>query len=120
MNWTTVAIFLVVLVVFYLLKRAGQVSATEAQQHLKNGALVIDVRSSAEFTSGHLKNAMNVPLDEVDTLIPRRIKDKNQVILLHCQSGMRSGAAKKKLKAIGYLNAHNLGSYSRAAQIVSQ
>jgi rhodanese-related sulfurtransferase len=50
--------------------------------------------------------------------LPRRVRDKNQALLLHCQSGMRSGVAKKKLKALGYANAFNLGSYGRAAQIV--
>jgi rhodanese-related sulfurtransferase len=42
------------------------------------------------------------------------------VILLHCQSGMRSGVAKKKLNALGYSNAYNLGSYGRAAEIVGK
>jgi phage shock protein E len=65
---------------------------------LKNGALVIDVRSSAEFNSGHLPKAINIPLEEIEIVLPRRVKDASQVLLLHCQSGMRSGAAKTKLK----------------------
>jgi rhodanese-related sulfurtransferase len=40
------------------------------------------------------------------------------VLLLHCHSGMRSGMARKKLVALGYTHAFNLGSYSRAVQIV--
>ena len=52
-------------------------------------------------------------------MLPQRVRDKHQVLLLHCQSGMRSGAAKKKLKDMGYLRAFNLGSYARAAQVVS-
>jgi rhodanese-related sulfurtransferase len=39
-------------------------------------------------------------------------------VLLHCQSGMRSGLAMKKLKRLGYANVFNLGSYSRASHIV--
>jgi rhodanese-related sulfurtransferase len=46
------------------------------------------------------------------------MKDKNRALLLHCQSGMRSGVARKKLKALGYPNAFNLGSYRRAEEIV--
>jgi len=87
---------------------------------LKDGALVIDVRSSAEFSSGHLPNSINLPLEEIETALPRRVKDKNQVLLLHCQSGMRSDLAKKKLNALGYSNAYNLGSYGRAAEIVGE
>lgn len=119
MNWTNALIVVAVLAIFFLLKRSGQISSKDAQAHLKSGALVIDVRTVAEFNSGHLKRAINLPLDEIETSLPLRVKDKNQVLLLHCQSGMRSGVARKKLKALGYANAFNLGSYSRAEQIVN-
>jgi rhodanese-related sulfurtransferase len=42
---------------------------------LKNGALVIDVRSPAEFNSGHLSVAINLPLDGIETTLPRRVPD---------------------------------------------
>ena|ERR1035437_4161069 len=120
MNWTTDLVILVMVALAYsIMKRAGQISRTNALTHLKDGALVVDVRSAAEFNSGHLPNAVNLPLDEIETTLPRRAKGTNQVLLLHCQSEMRSGAAKTKLKRLGYSNAFNLGSYARAAQIVS-
>lgn len=119
MNWTTAFIILAVVAIVYMLKRAGQISSKDALAHLKKGALVIDVRSSAEFNSGHLRNAINLPLEEIETVLPRRVTDKNQLLLLHCQSGMRSGVAKKKLKGLGYANAFNLGSYGRAARVVN-
>ncbi len=119
MNWPTVLIIIAVFLVFFLFKRPGQISSKAAQAHLNSGALVIDVRTPAEFNSGHLPNAINLPLDEIESSLPRRVKDKDQVLLLHCQSGMRSGTARKKLLALGYANAFNLGSYARAAQIVS-
>jgi phage shock protein E len=77
------------------------------------------VRTPEEFSSGHLPNAINLPLYTIEADLPRRVKDKNRVLLLHCQSGMRSSVAKKKLQGLGYANAFNLGSYGRAAQIVS-
>jgi len=58
------------------------------------------------------------PLSEVKELTPRRVKDKDRVLLLHCQSGARSASAKKILTAMGYTHAFNLGSYERAARIV--
>jgi rhodanese-related sulfurtransferase len=118
MNWTIILIALVVLVSPLLLKRMSQISSSAAADHLKHGAMVIDVRSGGEFNAGHLRTAINIPLDQVETLVPRRVKDKSQVLLLHCQSGARSGAAKKKLAALGYTQAYNLGSYNRAARIV--
>ena len=118
MSWTTVLVVAAIVVVFVLLKRSGQVSAKDAAAYVKSGAAVIDVRSPGEFAGGHLPGAVNIPLGEIEGAIERRVKDKNQVILLHCQSGMRSGIAAKKLKAIGYTHAYNLGSYGRAAQIL--
>jgi phage shock protein E len=119
MTWTTAFVVLTVVIVAYWLKRAGQISRKQAQSHLENGALLIDVRSPSEFRSRHLPNAINLPLDQIETMLPQRVRDKHQLLLLHCESGMRSGAAKKKLKDMGYLHAFNLGSYARAAQVVS-
>lgn len=120
MNWMSdVAILAVVVFAYTFLKRATQISRKDALAHLKTGALVIDVRSPGEFNSGHIPTAINIPVEEIETALPRRFKDKNQVLLLHCQSGMRSGAAKRKLAGLGYANAFNLGSYARAAAIVN-
>jgi phage shock protein E len=120
MNWTTTLIITAVVAVVFMLKTAGQISAKDALAHLKNGALVIDVRSPGEFNSGHLSAALNLPLDEIETALPRRVPDKNQVLLLHCQSGMRSGMAQRKLKSMGYAKVFNLGSYGRAESILKQ
>lgn len=117
-NWTPTLIIAGVLVVFFLLKRSGRISAKDAMAHLKNGALVIDVRSAGEFNSGHLAKAINIPLDEIESTLPRRVKDKNQALLLHCATGMRSGVARGKLKGMGYSNSFNLGSFGRAEKIV--
>ena len=118
MNWTLVIIAVAVLAGFYLLKRMSFVSEETARQHLANGALVIDVRSPEEFQSGNVPNAINIPLGELKEKLPARVKDKNQVLLLHCLSGGRSGIAQQQLKAMGYSNVFNLGSLARAKQIV--
>lgn len=118
MDWKTVLVFFGILALFLLFKRAGQVSTKAAAQYLKQGALVIDVRTPGEFNSGHLPKAINIPLDQIESLVASRLKNKDQVLLLHCQSGMRSSAAKKKLAMLGYTRAYNLGSYARAARIV--
>lgn len=96
------------------------VAADVAGKHLSQGALVIDVRSPEEFRSDCVPTAINIPLQELDTLLPQRVKDKNQVLLLHCLSGGRSGMAKMKLKSLGYPNVFNLGSVGRARTIVTR
>jgi len=119
MSWTPFLVVLVLAIGYIYIKRSGQISAKEAAEHLKRGAMVIDVRSSNEFNSGHLLQAHNMPLDRVEMILPSAVTDKNKVLLLHCASGMRSNQAKKKLTDLGYKNAFNLGSYERAEKIVS-
>jgi phage shock protein E len=118
-SWIAFIIVLVLAVAYIYMKRSGQISSKEATEYLRNGAMVIDVRSQNEFDSGHILQAYNMPLDRVEVLVPTAVKDKNKVLLLHCASGVRSGMAKKKLEAIGYKNVFNLGSYDRASKIVT-
>lgn len=118
MDWIIVVITLALLIVLLLVKRSGQIPESAATEYLKHGALVIDVRSPVEFSSGHLQRAINMPLPQIETLVARQVTDKNQVLLLHCQSGARSGVARRKLAALGYTHVYNLGSYERAARIV--
>ena len=119
MNWTVVIVVTLVLLSAILgLKRMSFVSAEAAQAHLRTGALIIDVRSPDEFQSGHISNAINVPLGHFRDGLPRYVTDTNQVLLLHCLSGGRSAIAKLQAKRLGYPNVFNLGSYSRAEHIV--
>lgn len=118
MQATTLLILAALFAVFLFYMRSGQISAKEAQAHLRNGALVVDVRTAAEYVSSHLPKALNLPLSELEAIVARHVPDRNQVLLLHCHSGMRSSAARKKLIALGYTHAYNLGSYRRAMEIV--
>ena len=119
-NWIVLLIVAAAVAVVFMIKKSSQVPATAALNYLKQGALVIDVRSTGEFNSGHLARAINLPLDEIETAVPARVKDKSQALLLHCASGLRSGLAARKLKSLGYTNVFNLGSYGRAESILKQ
>jgi phage shock protein E len=117
-SWVPFLVILVLAIAYIYMKRAGQISSKEAQEYLRNGAMVIDVRSMNEFESGHLMQAYNMPLDRIEVLAPSTVKDRNKVLLLHCATGVRSNMAKKRLEGIGYKNVFNLGSYERAGKIV--
>jgi len=68
------------------------VSVTEAAQRLhSDNALLIDVRSSAEFASGHAQGARNCPLPSLAQCIDK-LKNFSEVYVI-CQSGGRSSAA---------------------------
>jgi len=118
MNWTIAIIAGLVFVTFIALKRMAFVSAELARKHLREGALVIDVRSPEEIRSGHVPEAVNIPLGELREGLPRHVKDQSQVLLLHCLSGGRSGISQPQAKRMGYPSVFNLGSYERAAHIV--
>jgi phage shock protein E len=119
MTWLPFLGVLVVAVGYMAMKRSGQISPKEAAEYLKNGAMVIDVRSAGEFDSGHIIHAQNLPLDRIEMTAVSVVRDRNKVLLLHCSSGARSNAAKKKLVQLGFKNVFNLGSYARAAKIIT-
>src|SRR5665213_713309 len=102
MIWQYVVTLIVCIVAFYLIKAAGQISRRSAKQHLRDGALLIDVRSEEEFRQRHLPRAINIPSTEIEASLPRAVQDKDKVLLLHCESGLRSGAAKRMARKLGY------------------
>lgn len=112
--WVAIA---VALVLVFLLKRRGGVGLDEAKAALDSGAVLIDVRSVQEFSSGSVRGAINIPLDRVVAEVGKRFPNKETVLLCHCASGMRSGSAVSQLKAAGYANAQNVGSYGRASKL---
>ncbi|HLY42325.1 MAG TPA: rhodanese-like domain-containing protein [Terracidiphilus sp.] len=119
MRLTYFLIVLGITILYLVYRRTGLIPKKDAADLLKKGALVIDVRTPAEFYSGHLSQAYNMPLDEVENLVSNKVRDRGKVMLLHCQSGFRARTAKARLEALGYKNVFVLGSYERAFKIVS-
>jgi phage shock protein E len=119
MTWLPFLVVLILTIAYIAMKRSGQVSSKEATEYLKNGAMVIDVRSANEFDAGHIIQARNIPLDRIEMMALSVVRDRNKVLLLHCSTGARSNLAKKKLLDMGFKNTFNLGSYERAAKIIT-
>jgi len=78
---------------------------------IKNGAIILDVRSKGEYSGGHVKGSLNIPLDQLNSNMSKLNKEK--VIITCCASGMRSGVAKTQLKANGFSQVYNGGSWSK-------
>jgi rhodanese-related sulfurtransferase len=91
-----------------LLKKLFGGTSVDFKTLVKEGAMIIDVRSPAEFNGGHVKGAVNIPLQAIQSSFNKI--PKNKVIITCCASGMRSGSAKSLLKAAGY-NVHNGGGW---------
>lgn len=90
-------------------------NTVKAKELLNEGAILIDVRTVGEFESGHVKDAINIPLDIVRDEVEKTIQNKQTPLLLYCRSGARSGMATKILRMVGYENTHNIGAFHQAA-----
>lgn len=93
-----------------LKKIFGLGPAVNYAELVKNGATILDVRSKAEFAGGHIKGAVNIPVDTLRANLGK-LKDKNKPIITCCASGMRSATAKSILTANGYTQVHNGGGW---------
>jgi phage shock protein E len=88
----------------------GNITAVEAKALVGRGALLLDVRSKSEFSSGHLSGAKNIPVQELGARLGE-LPPKATTIVVYCHSGARSAAAASKLKKVGF-DAHDLGAMS--------
>ncbi|MCB1801517.1 MAG: rhodanese-like domain-containing protein [Gammaproteobacteria bacterium] len=71
-------------------------------------AVILDVRSMAEFKDGHIVNAVNIPLNGLGNSIKQLEKYRDRPIVAVCRSGSRSGAACSQLRKAGFENVKNL------------
>lgn len=82
------------------------VAATDLINH--QDAIVLDVRSMAEFKDGHIINAVNIPLNGLANNLKQLEKYKQRPIIAACRSGSRSGSACSALRKHGFENVKNL------------
>lgn len=76
---------------------------------LNRGAQIIDVRTPAEFKTGHIRGAVNIPLQTISSHLGRIRKDKP--VITCCASGMRSASAKSILLSCGCEEVHDGGGW---------
>ncbi len=91
--------------------------ATPLKQLLEAGAFLVDVRSPIEFSSGHVKGSVNIPVDQIQNQLKQFIGKKN--IVVFCKSGMRSSQAKAILKKNGIEDVTNGGTWGTINQLIN-
>ncbi len=79
-------------------------------QLVKEGAIILDVRSKGEYAGGHIRGSINISLDTLANNLDK-LKDKNKPVITCCASGMRSASAKNILKSKGYTQVYNGGGW---------
>jgi phage shock protein E len=111
-NVLPIVVVVAVFVAFQLIQRLGKVDPSEARRLVGEGAALVDVRTPAEFASGHLDEAVNIPLQQLADRLGE-LPAKDQPIVVYCRSGARSGNAKRMLGSRGYTAVSDLGAMSR-------
>lgn len=74
----------------------------------KSGAVVLDVRTPAEFAAGHLPNAQNIDINGGDFAQRIASLDKNVTYAVYCRSGHRSGVALDQMTSAGFTHVADL------------
>jgi phage shock protein E len=77
---------------------------------IRNGAIIVDVRTKGEYQGGHIKNSVNIPLDKLAQNLKKL--DRSKPVITCCASGMRSASAKNILKSNGFTVVHNGGAWT--------
>ena len=86
-----------------LTQRGKKASAQEVVQLINRAkTTILDVRENAEYATGHLPDAKNIPLAELGTRIGELDKMKNRTIVVVCQKGNRAFGAAKVLERAGF------------------
>lgn len=76
------------------------------------GAVLLDVRSDAEYRNGHIPGSINVPAELIDS-VRKKIPDLDTPVFAYCLSGARSSKAVSAMKHMGYTNVRNIGGINR-------
>jgi len=83
-----------------------------ALKQVREGALLLDVRTGWEYAFGALPGSVNIPYDEISYRANELPADKNRTLVVYCRSGRRSAIARSTLIRLGYLHVYDAGGYS--------
>jgi rhodanese-related sulfurtransferase len=74
----------------------------------RDDAVVVDVRPMADFSNGHIINALNIPIGSFQNQIGQLEKHRDKPIIITCRSGVQSSNAYKALQKEGFEQVYEL------------
>ena len=88
-----------------------QITAEEAAAMMEeeSGYIILDVRTSQEYSEKHIAGAINVPNETIGSEEIPELPDKDHLVLVYCRSGNRSKQTAEKLVKLGYTNIVEFG-----------
>lgn len=102
-----------------LFKNLFSADSEQIANYVKNGALLVDVRTPQEYNAGSVPGAVNIPLDKIEKEIGKLKNNKNGIVVF-CKSGGRSSQAANILKQHGISNVVNGGGWQNVMQAIPQ
>jgi phage shock protein E len=81
---------------------APRPTAADLHGAYESGVVFVDVRTDAEWSDGHLKNAVHLPLDEVEARAASLFPAKDAALVLYCRTGRRAESAAEQLRQLGF------------------
>lgn len=108
--WVMAAVISGAMLLASIVRSSGKgVSVTEATLLInREDALVVDVRETGEWSTGHIPNARHIALGQLDKHMSELEKFKNRPVIICCASGNRSSSACGTLKRAGFERVFNL------------
>ena len=92
------------------------ITCSQKDELVKDGAILIDVRTAQEYAEGNLEGSINLTVDTISVNIEKLVPDKNATIVVYCRSGNRSAPAKGVLNNLGYKNVYDLGAMNNCSK----
>ena len=91
------------------ISRTSEMSPMQATRFMNNeNAVVIDVSEAGDFEKGHIKNAINVPIKDLQSKLSELQQYSDKAVLTYCRSGQQSIRACRVLKKSNFNNVHNI------------
>jgi rhodanese-related sulfurtransferase len=84
--------------------------ATDLSSLVQNGATIVDVRTVAEYKTGHINGSVNIPLDQLQSRL-KELQGSSKPVITVCRSGNRSAMARRILQSAG-IDTYNGGAWN--------
>lgn len=106
--WIALAAAVGVAAVIKLIAKPAADEKAVAKEKIRQGALVLDVRTAAEFDDEHYESAVNIPVQELAARL-KELGDPHRAIVVYCAAGVRAAKAKALLRQAGFSDVTNAG-----------
>ncbi len=101
-QWGIVAAVAIAAVLWHRGAFSNRPDAAAVKAHYEQGAVFVDVRTLPEWSAGHLRGALHLPLADLEARAASALPDRNRPIVIYCQSGGRAVTAERQLRQLGY------------------